>query len=547
MSDRSDGAAIEPLPEGLTAALGEPAAYPGDPGAADGIERIQTHLSWLTLTPERVYKVRKAVALPFVSFATRSERNADCLREVALNRRLAPDVYLGVAPICPTGDGFAVGAPAEELAWQDGSRPEHCVVMRRLPEARNAQALVEAGALAPRHLDAAARLIADFHARHPCPETFTRAQWEAHIWDPISDALALSEQNLEAPDRAVAAQLRERARPRFDALRDLLDARRRAGRAIDGHGDLQLAHLWFERDDAPVAIDCVEFRDDFRRTDAASEVAFLTMDLRYRGRSDLANHFLARYARLSGDYPLFHLIDFFSAYRAAVRAGVAAVASQDPKIDVAQRERAAHSARAHLERAWDDLADAPPGPVVAVCGLVGSGKSTVATETARLCSGIAISSDVTRKQLAGLAETERGPDHPEIDLYAEPFTQRVYDALLERAAGVVASGRAVVLDATHSRRDERQAVARWAAERGARAVLLHVHCGEQETLRRLAARARADRDASDAGPALLPHSRARFEEPDEWPAADLVHVATDSEQWRSSLARELARRSLVAT
>ena len=542
----SDANVVEPLPPGLASALEAPGAHPLDPTAAAGIECIQTHLSHVYLTRNRVYKVRKAVALPFVSFASRAERNADCLREVALNRRLAPDVYLGVAPIEATSDGFRVGAPRETLAENEKGLPEHCVVMRRLPEARNAQVLLETDQLDRRDLDAAARLLADFHADHPFRTHASREAWWDQVWIPVSDALDLCDVNLAGEANALAARVRELARSRFAARRDAIDARRRAGRIVDGHGDLQLGHLWFEVDAKPVAIDCVEFRDDFRRADAASEVAFLTMDLRYRGRTDLANHFLDRYARRSGDYTLFDVVDFFSAYRAAVRAGVAAVASQDAGIDAAQRERAVQSAVAHLERALDDLRDPAPGTVVAVCGLVGSGKSTVAAEVARITSGIAIASDVTRKQLAGLSETDRGEDHPELDLYSDPRTEAVYAAQLERAEGVVASGRTAVLDATHSLRQQRDAVRRWAAERGAVAWLVHVRCGEAETLRRLAARARERRDASDAGPDLLPRSRARFEAPTEWPGERRIDVATDREEWREALARDLAALAGVA-
>jgi aminoglycoside phosphotransferase family enzyme len=157
---------ISPL---LLWSLTKPSAYPSDASAESGIEQVQTHISHLFLTPARVYKLRKAVNLGFVDFTTRSERNADCIREVQLNRRLAPDVYLGVAPVERGPDGFMVGelADAPPVALSDAA--EHCVVMRRLPTGRDALSLLSAGRLRRRHIDAVADRIASFHQENRLP------------------------------------------------------------------------------------------------------------------------------------------------------------------------------------------------------------------------------------------------------------------------------------------------------------------------------------------------------------------------------------------
>ena len=157
---------ISPL---LLRSLAQPSAYPNDASAASGVEQVQTHISHLFLTPDRVYKLRKAVNLGFVDFTTRSERNADCVREVQLNRRLAPDVYLGVAPLEKDPGGFIVGELADTppAALTDAS--EHCVVMRRLPTGRDALSLLSAGRLTRRHIDAVAERIASFHQENRLP------------------------------------------------------------------------------------------------------------------------------------------------------------------------------------------------------------------------------------------------------------------------------------------------------------------------------------------------------------------------------------------
>ena len=179
---------MEPLPEGLVAALASPAAYPADGSAARGVQHVQTHISHVFLTGERVYKLRKAVRPVFLDFGTRSARNADALRELHLNRRLAPDVYLGVAPVEAVGSGFRVGTIGEVIAGD----VEHALVMRRLPEGRDALSLLAAGELGPAHLRAAAACIATLHRTHAlgAPAPFSSAAWRARVDRPMQDNLA---------------------------------------------------------------------------------------------------------------------------------------------------------------------------------------------------------------------------------------------------------------------------------------------------------------------------------------------------------------------
>jgi aminoglycoside phosphotransferase family enzyme len=320
-----------PLDERVLSALGCPAAYPGDESAAAGVEYLQTHLSHVFLTGRRVYKFRKAVDLGFVCFTERAERNADCLREVTLNRRLAPDVYLGVAPL--RGDPVRVGAVAEVLA---APALEHCVVMRRLPAQRDALSLLEAGRLSAEHVDRVARVVAAFHASHALgrPAPFERDDWLARCTGPAQDNYRLlAERRDDLVPEALLARARERSRAFVAAHAGRFEARRLAGRAVDGHGDLHLQHVWYERDDAePLIVDCLEFSERLRRIDAASDIAFLAMDLRYRGRGGLGERFLRRYARDGDDFDLFSVVDYFESYRAAVRAKVAAVAARDAGI-----------------------------------------------------------------------------------------------------------------------------------------------------------------------------------------------------------------------
>lgn len=530
---------IEPLPDGLVASLVRPESHPDDPSAAQGVEWIQTHISHVFRTADRVTKLRKAVAPGFLDFSTRSQRNADCLNEVRLNRRLAPDVYLGVAPVVRRGDSWRLGDVGETLSVGEagGAPPEHVVVMRRLPDGTDAQSRLAAGSLAAKHVDAAARRLAEFHADHGLgvPAPFSPREWLARIEAPMTDMIAVVRDSgcPETPAARVEA-LEKQAHARLVALQPDFELRRQAGCVVDAHGDLHLDHLWFESDaGAPIFIDCIEFSDDLRRIDAASEIAFLSMDLRYRGHVFLAEHFLRVYAEVSDDFHLYRVVDWYESYRAVVRCGVAALSAIDAGIASPQRTAAARSAHDHLVLAEVALADSRPGALVLVCGTIGTGKSTVARALADRLGGAVVASDVVRKQLAGLAPTDRGGSH-EL-LYSPDAKSRVHRALLTRAAHIVASGRPAVLDATFSRREQRDAAFQWAAEHGVTAHVVEIRAAEAEVRARLQRRREADSDPSDAGPELLEQSLREFEAIEGGSASGHHVIRTDRPGWEAAI------------
>jgi uncharacterized protein len=519
------------------ASLGEARAHPHDPTAGGGVRSIQTHISHVFLTPARVYKLRKAVDVGFLDFSGRAARNEDCQRELALNRRFSPDVYLGVAPVLLRDGRAEVGRVGETL------RPdcEHVVVMRRLPDGRDALTLLERGALGPREIDSIAARIAAFHTAHGlgAPAPFTPAAWLERSAAPMRANIA----GLRVAARRGIVASREVERLAVDTEAALarsaerLEARRAEGRAVDGHGDLHLQHVWLEDSersgDPPriTLIDCIEFAEEWRQIDAASEVAFLAMDLRYRAEPSLSERLLRKYAALRDDFGLYGVIDLFCAYRAAVRAKVAALAAEDPRIEPDQRERAARSTARHLTLALEFLVAPTPAPLIVVCGSVGSGKSTVAQRLADACEGVVIASDRTRKALAGLAPESRAQAAEGSPLYSDAMSVRVYAGLLARAAPVIASGRLAILDATFSHSAQRSAARELARQAGVRALLVEVRCAPAVARERVALRALRGGDPSDAGPERVEPSRAAFEATDEWPAADRVQIDTDHEAW----------------
>ncbi len=528
--------AIEPLPPELPAALTRASAYPEDSGAQRGVGTLQTHISHLFLTAARVYKLRKAVRPGFLDFGTRKARNMDALREIELNRRLAPDVYLGLAPVWIDGAAAVLGPVSEQLSAgrDDTGSPEHCVVTRRLPDGRDALSLLRGGLLLDRHMDEVARSLCRFHeqVRLGTPAPFSEQEWLGRI-----ERRALA----AIPPLPGGAELRVAVRSFLSENAARFETRRLAGRAVDAHGDLHLEHIWFEPDDArPLFIDCLEFSDDLRRIDAASEVAFLSMDLEYRERHDLGERFLRGYASESDDFDLYAVVDFFASYRAAVRSLVAALAADDAGLSEERRRGAAGSATRHLALAEKRLAHKGVGELVLMCGIVGTGKSSAAEVAAEALEGVMISSDRVRKRLFGLAPDEHTHLGDYECIYTPERSARVYRGLLERAEPVIESGRSAILDAAHTRSAERQDAIEFARAREISVRVLETRCAEETTLQRLGRRERAGSDPSDAGPSFYARSAADFEPVRAADGVDHLLVQTDEEDWHARLREALA-------
>lgn len=530
------------LDPALPGCLARASAYPHDPSAAEGVQEIQTHLSHVFLTGERVYKVKKSVDLGFVNFRSQEARNLDCVRELALNRRLAPDVYLGIAPIERRDGGFLVGAldPDPGDASRLG-RGEHCVVMRRLPAGRDASSLLEAGRLPAAWIDTTADLIAAFHERQRLgtPGPFPPETWLDRIWRPVAANFGSMQQGGGEPvESAEIRRLQARATEAFERLHPAFEARRLAGRVVDGHGDLHLEHFWFEGDDGhPVVIDCLEFDEALRCIDAASEVAFLAMDLGFRGHGGLAERWLASYAAAADDYGLYDVVDFFISYRAAVRAKVEAIAARDAEIPETQRRESAARARQRVRFAIQALQPRGRGRVYLVGGLIGAGKSTLARALAEGSGAVVVSTDAVRRRDAVAQAQPAAPGDWQSGRYAPRSTARIYEAVLARAEPVVASGRPVVLDASWSRGEQRERARRWAAGLGAPSCFFEARCSREQTLQRLARRRARGDDPSEAGPEIYDRFANDYEAvaADEWPASRHRVVHTDRESWRDEL------------
>jgi predicted kinase len=291
-----------------------------------------------------------------------------------------------------------------------------------------------------------------------------------------------------------------------------------AGRVRDGHGDLHAASVCVEGRRLHL-FDCLEFAARFRCADVVAEVAFLAMDLDHHGRADLAAAFVDAYVRASGDDELRRLLDFYKCYRAYVRGKVTSFRLAEPGMTEAESGALEATARCYFDLALAYATDQGQPVLVVAMGLPASGKTTLAGGLAGRLGLVHVSSDVVRKELAGLEPTAHRTEGFGQGLYAPAMTRRTYAALHRRAGRWLRTGRSVVLDATYSRVRERRAVRRLAARLGVPLVVLVCRAGAAVLRARLAAREADSRTASDARLDLWPALRAAFEEPVAFPGA----------------------------
>ncbi|MFE6828483.1 AAA family ATPase [Streptomyces sp. NPDC057690] len=480
----------------------------GRRGTPPRAEVCETHTAIVFFAGDRAYKAKKPVDLGFLDYTTRVARRDACEREVALNRRFAPDVYLGLG----------------EFSGPDAETPEPLVVMRRMPADRRLSSLVREGVALDDVLRAVARRLAAWHAEAPrgpeVDEQGTRdallSRWEAGF----AQVHALAGDGFVTEGITETEQLVRR----YLAGRDQLFASRiRQGRVVDGHGDL-LAEDVFCLDDGPRILDCLEFDDRLRYVDGLDDAAFLAMDLEQLGAPEAAAYFLARYGEYSGDPAPASLWHHYVAYRAFVRAKVSLIQARQgaPGARAASRRLASATLR-HLRTSAVRL--------TLVGGLPGSGKSTLSGALADRLGVTLLSSDRVRKELAGIpAEQSAAAGYAE-GLYTPEWTAKTYAALLDRAAALLAAGESVVLDATWTDAAHR-AAARLVAERtGTELVALRCRVPDDVSAARLRERGPCP---SDAGPDVAAAMSAR--EP-AWPEAVAVDTSGPLE---SAVARALA-------
>ena len=477
---------------------------------------VSTHISLLVLTGERVLKFRKPIITDFCDFTTIASRLRDCEREVELNRRLTNDVYLGVGRVLLDHDDHDDGEP--------------CVVMRRLPADRLLSELVATGQNIEHEVRAIARQLAVFHAtamRRAAPDpsdggSAARARW----------ADAVEQLRGRDRDRSSEAAFVEIARlsTRWTSGREaLFNTRLEDGFVRDGHGDLRAENI-FCLDDGPRILDCIEFDDELRCIDVATDLAFLVMDLRRLGRAGDAETLIVEYETAGDSEVPRRLLDHDVAYWALVRAKVAYL-----RFD--QGDPTAHNEATDLEALALEQLRSSNVRLVLVGGLPGTGKSTVARTLAARTDWVVIASDHVRKERAAMPATARTGDGYGTGLYEPDQVAATYTEMLQRARRYLEHGQSVILDASWSRSSDRADAATLALDTDTDLHQLQCTLDADIARRRLIARAKEDVDASDADPNVARQMATTYE---PWAAARQVDTTGPIEETITRVLRMLS-------
>ena len=483
------------MSQSLIAALQNPALYPH---AVNGFQLIETHISWVLLTGDFAYKVKKPMNFGFLDFTTLEARKHFCGEELRLNQRLTDDLYLEVLPVTGSVEAPQLGG--------DGPAIEYVLKMRQFPQSGLLSTLQANGELTTAHVDELAAQIARFHLNAPK----VPAEHEAGTPDSV---MAPVRQNFEQilpflSDKADLQQLdalQAWAVSSFERLKPLLAQRKVDGFIRECHGDIHLGNATVI-DRKVVIFDCIEFNEPFRFTDVYADSAFLAMDLEDRGLKCLARRFISQYLELTGDYQGLELLNFYKAYRALVRAKVA-LFSMPADATPVQRATSLRQYRnyANLAESYSTI----PSRFMAIThGVSAVGKSHVAMRLVEALGAIRLRSDVERKRLFG---EQTVSNNVQSGIYSSEASTATYQRLHEIAEVILHAGFPVVIDATYLKRDQRDSAAKVAEATGAPFLILDCNAPQAVIESWLQQRQAEKTDPSDATLAVIEAQQASRE------------------------------------
>jgi aminoglycoside phosphotransferase family enzyme/adenylate kinase family enzyme len=482
----------------LISSLSHADAYPH---RVSEIRLIETHISWVILTGDYAYKIKKCVDFGFLDFSTLAKRKKFCEEELRLNGRLAPTLYLDVVPICGPAEKASMGGTGEAI--------EYAVKMRQFDLHNTFDHLLAQDALTADHMEETAEMLARFHssiaiadetsavgARFGTPEAIRQPSMEN--FDQLAASL-LSQKNQHGLD-APLSQLRQWTADHHEALIPTFQARKRGGFIRECHGDLHLRNIviWEGR---VTPFDGIEFNDNLRWIDVISELAFLLMDLDDHQQPALARQLLNRYLSLTGDYGGLQVLRYYQVYRAMVRAKVAGLrlGQTENQNEVSQQLQEISNYLQLAERYTQ-----PQKPVLIIThGLSGSGKTYLSKQLCLATELIHLRSDVERKRCFGLSETAQSHSAPSAGIYTPEATQKVYQHLMQLSHEILLAGFSVLVDATFLQRQHRDLFKSLARELHLPFTILHCEANDDILLQRIRARQTEGKDASEANEAIL--------------------------------------------
>ncbi|HTN94026.1 MAG TPA: AAA family ATPase [Gallionella sp.] len=463
----------------LVNALCAPRFFPRKP-------RIEeTHISWVLLTGHDAYKIKKAVDLGFVDFSTLELRRLYCIEELRLNRRLAPQLYLDVV---------AIGGTLEQPVLGGEPAIEYAVHMRRFSQSIMMDHMLASGRITAEHIDKLATVIATFHTSLPAAAANAPYSAVTEIEKQALDNFRELPRLLSAPDDlAMLETVRKASSRTYADCEQLFRRRGAAGFVRECHGDLHLGNI-IVLDDIPTPFDCIEFSPALRWIDVISDISFTVMDLLWHGQPHFAWRLLNAYLDITGDFSGVGVLRFYLAYRAMVRAKIAAIRAGQ---NGARMKSELKSCRSYLRLSHTCLTHRRPA-IIITQGLPGCGKSTFAQIALEKLGAIRIRSDVERKRLFGLTALADSKVQLDADIYSEDATRRTYGRLQELARHIIAAGFTVIVDAAFVLRAEREIFRALSGDLGVPFVIALIQTDAALLAERLSLRSKRHNDPSEA-------------------------------------------------
>lgn len=516
----------------LVAKMLEPSFFgPAEPGA----ELIETHASWIFLSGEYAYKMKKPVNFGFLNFSSYAKRHFFCTEELRLNRRFAPELYLAVIP---------VGGTIDQPLLNEEPAQAYLVKMRRFPQENQLDRMLAAGNLNVTALIEFAEKIAAVHLQAAQAAPRSNFGTPESVITPIRQNFEQIRSSL--PDNSAlrpVSTIEEWSEATFAALQPVLLVRRKAGFVRECHGDMHLANMaWFH--DKPLLFDCIEFNENLRWIDTINDIAFLVMDLDDRGQHQYAWAFLNAYLRHTGDYAGLKLLRFYQVYRAMVRAKVLGLRLRQPGLSLQEQREDLEQFEDYLALA-ESYTQTQPQQLIITHGLSGSGKTTFINELAPYIGAICIHSDLERRRLHHLGANQSGKSSIQQGIYNAAANTKTYGHLNQLATTILAAGFSAIVDATFIRHTDRRQFVQLASRRQCPLNILDFQLDEELLRQRLQQRSRQGNSLSDADEQVLDFQLAHAEPltAEERNISILIEELTDVKMIGKRVKGDLARYS----
>lgn len=509
-----------------------PEFYPHRPSAP---ELKQTHISYIFIAGDYVYKIKKPVDFGFLDFTSLDKRRRYCLKELELNKRLAPDVYLKVLPISRDNDGNYLLESKKNIV-------EYALKMRKLPEERMLKRLFAEGKADISLMDAIARKVVSFHKQAATGGEIDKMGSLKTIFHNHEENFAQTASYIDATiPRHKYDFIKSYVHNFLDNNSELFQDRIAGQKIRDCHGDLHLEHICIT--DEVVIFDCIEFNERFRYEDVAAETAFLAMDLDYNNYSEYADAFVTAYVRHSGDAGVFSLLNFYRCYYAYVRGKVISFRINDQSISDEEQMLAATAAARYFDLAYAYACRLEKPALIITAGLMGTGKSALAKVLASHLGADIVRSDVLRKGLLHIAPTSRHYDDFGKGIYSDDISRQTYDRALEIASEKINNGKSVIIDASYKKMKDRLDAYDAAKKLSAGFYLLECTCPEEIIKARLEKRKLNHAEVSDGRWEIYLAQKADFEQISEIPEEHhmVIDTSLDREAYLDKLIRRLKR------